>query len=110
MGSAGIAWLLVPAGIRLIQSQHTGSLHSEAVRKGRLFALLVVLASNAFSYLALKWEGSLIAAHSVSPLFRKLAIHPAMVLLVAFPYMLLWIALSLLSSEEAEMVEIPSPS
>lgn len=104
--SVCIAWLLTPAGIRLIQASHSQRISAESIKQGRIFAILAVLASIVLSYFSMKAEASLYASSDFNPAFIQLAIMPVFSLLVSLPYMLLWIALSLLAGVGIQEPEV----
>jgi hypothetical protein len=69
-----------------------------------------VSASSILSYFGQKAEIAVYASHDFNPLFGHLIIRPAISLMVASPYLVLWIALSLLAVEEMQEPEIGANS
>ncbi len=105
-----VAWLLTPAGVRLIQVPHSRDVSTELIKQGRIFTVLAVLASILLSYFSTKAEVSLYASSYFNPAFIQLVIMPVISLLVALPYLSLWIALSLLAADGVQETEVKASS
>jgi hypothetical protein len=108
--SVCVAWILTPAGIRLIQAPLSESISSESIKQGRTFAILAAVASVLISYFVMRAEASFSTSSAFDPMFHHMVISPLLSLFVALPYMLLWIAFSLLAAEQKQKPEIQSNS
>jgi hypothetical protein len=97
LGNICASWLLTPAGTRLIQAPFSEDLSAETIKRGRILAILTSAASVVISYFAMKAEASIYISSTFDPAFHHLIVSPLLSLLVAFPYLLLWILLSLLA-------------
>jgi hypothetical protein len=105
LGSICVAWLLTPAGIRLIQAPLSESVSVDNIKRGRIFAILAVAASIIISYFVMKAEASISTSSDFDPTFHHLVISPLLSLFAALPYMPLWIVLSLLAVEGIQDTE-----
>jgi hypothetical protein len=106
LGYICASWLLTPAGIRLIQAPLSEDLSVETIERCRIVAILASVASLVLSYLVMKAEASPYISSAFDPAFHNLIVSPLLSLLVAVPYLLLWISLRLLATEGIQVPEI----
>lgn len=97
----GIAYFVAPVAMRRIGAGELRSSTVESKKNGRIFAMLAVIASSLLGYFFRYIEGSFAA----EPLFRSPAAFTTLSLIVslivAFPYVVLFIALTLIVDGEA---------
>jgi hypothetical protein len=113
--SSGIAYLVTPSALRILQSIGYTPISSERQRLGRIFAILALAASNTLGAMLAQvnlplWEGW--HAHAAAVRFVLSAIIS---LIAALPYIPLYIALYLIANPESPLnaiaeTESPLPS
>ena len=99
-----IAYVMAPAAINLLRPHGSEILPAEIVRNARLSAVLTVLASIALYFLTLQIEPSFISGstpYGGTPLFEAIAST-----ISAVPYIVLFIALSLLAKADEPSAEL----
>ena len=93
---AAIAYLMAPSAVALLRSREAEPISTDAIRLARTSAVLAELASGALSLLATRIGHSFISATTSTG--QLYAIQAAESLFTATPYILLFIALSLLAT------------
>ncbi|HEX4022033.1 MAG TPA: hypothetical protein VHX63_12885 [Acidobacteriaceae bacterium] len=108
--SVWIAYNMTPAGIRLLRNPQSPSITAQSIKSGRTFAILIVLASTTIGYFAQVSEMSFSSTSLFSRGIGLLTMEGVASLIVAFPYVLLFIALALTATRNVEDVEPNSAS
>lgn len=97
-----VAWLLAPAGIKLLQSQYSQRISDEAKRNGRILSMIVSGASVVIGCLSLQARHTIVNTADMFGGIQAQMIDASVSLLIAFAYVPLYIALTLLAVEDAQ--------
>lgn len=97
-----IAWVMTPAGFKLLQAPESQWKHAESIRLGRILSILALVVTNAFWYLIQYGEQAIISTANLSPGPQLQIIYAIGSLLRVFPCVLLFIALSLLAERKIQ--------
>lgn len=100
-----VAYFLTPSALLLLRDSPLPPLERDSVRWGRVFSFAAVIVILAVGYLANVAEQTLLESHFI-PVFPHLMMSLAVSLLCAFPYIPLFIALSLIATSDAQEPEL----
>jgi hypothetical protein len=110
LASVSIAYCMAPSGISLLRDAQSRSVTAEYITWGRSFSILMVLASLAVGYFVPMVERSLFASPFLVRGIPRLIIEAIASSVTAFPYVLLFISLSLIATNDSGGVEPSQPS
>jgi hypothetical protein len=99
--TVSIAYCMAPSGISLLRDAQSRSVAPEYITWGRSFSMLLVLASFAVGYFVPMVEQSLFASPLLAGGVPRLIIEALASSVAAFPYVLLFISLSLMATNHA---------
>jgi hypothetical protein len=100
LASVSIAYCMAPSGISLLRDAQSRSVTPEYITWGRSFSILMVLASLAVGYFVPMVERSLFASPLLVRGVPRLIIEALASSVAAFPYVLLFISLSLIATND----------
>jgi hypothetical protein len=98
--TVSIAYCMAPSGISLLRDAQSRSVAPEYITWGRSFSMLLVLASFAVGYFVPMVEQSLFASPLLAGGVPRLIIEALASSVAAFPYVLLFISLSLIATND----------
>jgi hypothetical protein len=95
-----ISYCMAPAGISLLRDRQSRTVTAEYVKWGRAFSILMVLGSIALGYFVPMVEQSLFASPLLVRGIPRVIIEALSSSVAAFPYVLLFISLSLIATND----------
>ncbi|MFZ1085213.1 MAG: hypothetical protein WAN35_09635 [Terracidiphilus sp.] len=104
------AWFVTPGGIKLIRPPNSPEVSLNIKLQGRKFAICAEIISVAIGFFLFKERSFLIYSAELHHAFQLWVLDAIISLLIALPYVPLYIALSLLSSESEGGIELSSES
>ncbi len=93
---------MAPAGISLLRDRQSRTITAEYAKRGRGFSILMVLGSIALGYFVPMVEQSLFASPLLVRGIPRVIIEALSSSVAAFPYVLLFISLSLIATNDPE--------
>ena len=107
-----VAYCLTPSALLLLRDSPAHSLQRNSKRWGRFFSFVAIIVIAAIGHFAGVGEQALLESYFI-PAWRRLEMDFAVSLLCAFPYIALFIALSLVEkrdAQEPELVTVGTPT
>jgi hypothetical protein len=105
LAAVSFAYCMAPSGISLLRDAQSRSVTPEYITWGRSFSILMVLASFAIGYFVPMVERSLFASPLLSRGIARLIIEAIASSVAAFPYVLLFISLALIATNDTGEAE-----
>jgi hypothetical protein len=107
LGMIGISYLITPSAIKLLQNANPSAGSQYTDGQGRLMAAITVVVSTGFGLLIQKAEPSIIRDLQPHGSAVAYAIEAVTSLIVAFPYVPLFIALYLIATPDSPLANLP---
>jgi hypothetical protein len=102
LGTSAIAYLMAPAAVKFLSSQNSETTPAETARQAKISAVLTVITSDALYFIAVQIRNSFFLR---SAGWTNLLFPAVTSLISALPYIVLFIALSLLAAEDGQRAE-----